>query len=1028
MTAVCFNILAFEARAVCCLDEMLLTSSIHDILMGSEWKNLLSDIEKTEIKINEYAQRKSFGDILGIYPRIDALEKNINDTIDKQFSEVKIQIQQGMSERDSKAYEFQFLNLLYINACPYKESKNRNAKHIEGTCNWFTNHPKFNNWNSSALATATNLLYVSADPGCGKSVLARYLIEEVLLRDDRTICYFFFKDDFDDQKSALRAVCTLLHQLFVSRPELLTDAILHRQRAQGKDFFKSFTELWDLFVEVASHKETVCVIDALDECLIDEMKQLVRKITGAQVSNLKFLLTSRPYDHIRAEIFRERRLSIERIHLQGSDGPTAEEIVEEIKLVVKSRIEETVRFFSLEPDEQDLMQTQFDAVPNRTYLWVSLVFDGLMGEDTKHDTSRGLRKSEILDLTRKLPQSVDAAYEKLLNKHPSREKERRRALHLVLGAKRPLSLAEMSVALAFENREQSNTEIAGKIITPAKRKVYLKNLCGLFISIINEKVYLLHQTAREFLDPQSSGRAFKKSIPTEPPISSTEQVANHTPAYVWKHSMDKPAYESTIAETCIRYLHSAFRNKNDSLLEYSAIYWIEHYNQSRQMCQEVLAKMTQDLCLQTKANTQWITDHRKHKNIPIAGSPLRLASALGLGRAVKLFLRDPSFDLENEVDSKDEYGRTPLLWAARNGHGAVVEQLLATGKVDIDSKDDAFGRTPLSWAAMNGFDAVVKQLLATGKVEIDSKDVNSQTPLSWATENGHGAVVEQLLATGKVDIDLKDDAFGRTPLLWAARNGHDAVVKQLLATGKVNIDLKDDEFGQTPLSWAARNGHDTVVKQLLATGKVDIDLKDDGDRRTPLSWAAGNGHDAVVKQLLATGKVDIDSKDDRNSQTPLLWAARNGHDAVVKQLLATGKVDINSKDDRDSQTPLSWAAGNGHGAVVEQLLATGKVDIDSKDDAFGRTPLSWAAEDGHDTVVKQLLATGKVDIDSKDVNSRTPLSWAAMNGHDAVVKQLLATGKVDIDSKDDEFGQTPLLWAATNGYDTVVEQLQSVKD
>lgn len=73
---------------------------------------------------------------------------------------------------------------------------------------------------------------------------------------------------------------------------------------------------------------------------------------------------------------------------------------------------------------------------------------------------------------------------------------------------------------------------------------------------------------------------------------------------------------------------------------------------------------------------------------------------------------------------------------------------------------------------------MVKLLLATGKVDVDSKDRRGQTPLFYAAKNGHETVVKLLLATGKVKVDSKDD-YGQTPLSYAAENGHETVVKLL---------------------------------------------------------------------------------------------------------------------------------------------------------------------------------------------------------------------------------------------------------
>ena len=81
--------------------------------------------------------------------------------------------------------------------------------------------------------------------------------------------------------------------------------------------------------------------------------------------------------------------------------------------------------------------------------------------------------------------------------------------------------------------------------------------------------------------------------------------------------------------------------------------------------------------------------------------------------------------------------------AAYFGLREAMTVLLATGGVDPDSKDNC-GRTPLSWAAQNGHEAVVKLLLATDGVDWDSKDKWGQTPLSRAAKNGYEAVIKLL--------------------------------------------------------------------------------------------------------------------------------------------------------------------------------------------------------------------------------------------------------------------------------------------
>ncbi|KKP02994.1 hypothetical protein THAR02_04925 [Trichoderma harzianum] len=122
------------------------------------------------------------------------------------------------------------------------------------------------------------------------------------------------------------------------------------------------------------------------------------------------------------------------------------------------------------------------------------------------------------------------------------------------------------------------------------------------------------------------------------------------------------------------------------------------------------------------------------------------------------------------INSKDETSRTPLLWAATEGHEAIVRLLLGAG-AQVDSADSQ-NLTPLSWAARKGHEAVARLLLDAG-AQVDWED--NWTPQPYPENIYH----DQLKANN-----------GHTPLLWAAREGHEAIAKLLVNAG-AQIDWKD---------------------------------------------------------------------------------------------------------------------------------------------------------------------------------------------------------------------------------------------
>jgi ankyrin repeat protein len=82
----------------------------------------------------------------------------------------------------------------------------------------------------------------------------------------------------------------------------------------------------------------------------------------------------------------------------------------------------------------------------------------------------------------------------------------------------------------------------------------------------------------------------------------------------------------------------------------------------------------------------------------------------------------------------------------------IVGQLLTAPGIDVNAADQA-GRTPLWWAASQGHDVVVGQLLAAPGIDINATHQAGSIPLAAAAYQGHDVAAGQLLA---IDINPAD--------------------------------------------------------------------------------------------------------------------------------------------------------------------------------------------------------------------------------------------------------------------------------
>ena len=892
----------------------------------------------------------------------------------------------------------------------YEMQKNTNPPREPQTCLWFLENPKFLSWRDESTSC---LLWVTADPGCGKSVLSRALVDEHLLgadSDNTTSCYFFFKDTSDDQRSATSALAALLHQLFSSDYGAGLIRYALPEFNKHKEISSEFEAMWRIIEKIAMDPDSskiVFLLDALDECeatgritLIKKLADLERRRTSCPSTtiNLKVLVTSRPYWEIEQD-FTELIKDIPSIELKGDKE--SKSIQQEIDLVARAEIERLPNEIFVPHEVKHQLLDLILGMDNRTYLWLHLTL-ALIKAEMRIDASMISSFSLMHDTLAK-------TYTAILDR--SRKPEiTRRLLHIVAGAYRPLTLTEVEAMLFIREgmRSQNDLMLQGE----NQFKTTVRNLCGLFVRVVDNKIYLIHQTAKEYLI-----RAAKDLTPSRK---------------AWRHSFESGESHFTIATICLQYLlFSEFesdplviedevteawpmevfdrrRRKADQysanyyILQYAARYWHIHFREAKPELMLALVEAALEVCdVKSKRCKTWLQVYWTNP----------VGSEIG-----NHFFQIPK-------------GISTLMIACLFGHEVIVQKLINNG-TNVNCIGGR-GEAALTFAALGGHLAVVQQLIKAGAI-VNSDKYNDNTPLVYACFGRDEAVIQELLNAGarlngiefknlEIDIGyfLIAEAYPEVTerslksfLEYTIESRREDILENFIDAGlDINAHLFSE--GVTLLHLAAIVG-ELLIMQLLVDNGAQIDVRDDEDK-TPLFDAVYTGSRDIVQLLLKSG-ADPNARDD-NGQTPLHAATTGCRDVV--QLLFDYGADPNARDDK-GRTPLH-AAATGCRDVVQLLLDYG-AEIEVIDDG-GCTPLHTVARQSREQIANaQLLLEHRARVSARDREGCTPLNIAAAYGRTELSQLLLKYGAF-VDACNNS-GETPLIVAAKCGNRDIVQLLR----
>jgi ankyrin repeat protein len=925
------------------------------------------------------------------------------------------------------------LKTLYTSS--YKDHKARNPDRVNGTCRWFLKHGSFVQWLQS---TKSSLLWLSADPGCGKSVLSKSLIDNELSNTQtRTTCYFFFKDDNTEQKSATNALCALLHQLFSRKKSLLSCAVRLYEET-GAKFHESFEELWQILLDAAGKPEAgeiVCLLDGLDECEESARYKLIDKLKAFYSGEksgvaLKFLVTSRPYYDIERR-FRELTSRFPAIHLAGEEETP--EISHEIDFVIESKVKDIASDLGLDDAVKLSLERRLTKITHRTYLWLKLIFEVIY---LRLDLATEKRLQSIIG---EIPDTVDKAYEEILSRTRDIDAARK-LLHIVVSAARPLSLREMNLALAINEGARSEKDLD---LEPEHLfQIRVRNLCCLFVSVIDSKIYLIHQTAKDFL--------VCRGITDE-----------NNPHGAWKHTLVPEESNLIVARICLSYLlldvfeqqplllddgssHEDISSTVDgymeqhAFLDYAANEWFTHLREAKTRGDSAtLENALHVINTQSNKFLTWFqvvstTFDRgiRHRGV----TELMVASYCGIPALVQLLL-----DRGEDIATKDKEGWTALHWVLV---GMRWDPLLAL-KLDTEFHQHVLPILLKKLAQMAGskrvntiIPTVVAQHGQKGR-DIGLVDDRVETPddiqkiqrrgslqdmavqsllcdaVSAAENSSQGLIGDRLGAEIWFEM-VVHHVLSEMESVTTPRSGMSSVVEQLIMEGaEIGSERREGTPGDTDEASVRRI---TAVAEKIFENAVA--MRKTGSAPTKLQLAAELGYKLIAILLQKEG-VD----------NAFFQACGSGCSATIQLLLRNG-LDVNlSLTERGG----GWGEGDSHWTKTPAIHIaaargnTGLVRLLLQEGADPNACLRKVEENGAVTDVAPLIAIavemenleqvrlllGNGANPNRQYDGRTPLHLSVLAGNHAIVQMLLDNG-AEMNANIESISE-PLRWAEASG-------------
>ena len=179
----------------------------------------------------------------------------------------------------------------------------------EDTCKWLLDDSSFLNWLANDTFPAHHgFFWIKGKPAAGKSTIVKFALNSLKKRYPRAIIlsFFFHARGGDLEKTSVGMYRSILYQLLTRLPHLQSVLVLCPPKMSDEGI-----PLWDMetlktvfrnALEQLGEESLICVIDALDECPEDQVRDMIfffeRLGDLSTSSNIRTFFSSRHYPNI----------------------------------------------------------------------------------------------------------------------------------------------------------------------------------------------------------------------------------------------------------------------------------------------------------------------------------------------------------------------------------------------------------------------------------------------------------------------------------------------------------------------------------------------------------------------------------------------------------------------------------------------------------------------------------------------------------------------------------------------------------